>query len=84
MARSILSGLGVMLFLTGGLLMGSAPAIPSSLPALGCTGGWGPLAWIVLANPVVGLFLVVLGLFIMFRAGRRNDVNEALVPHDMG
>jgi hypothetical protein len=36
-----------------------------------------------LTKPVVGIFLIVLGLFIMFRAGRRDDVNEERVPRSM-
>jgi len=86
MVRSIPLGLGIVLFLTGGLLMGSSVALPPPTPLVGCTGGCGPpawIAWIVLTKPVVGIFLIVLGLFIMFRAGRRDDVNEERVPRSM-
>jgi hypothetical protein len=79
-------GLGRVLFLTGGLLMGSSVALPPPTPLVGCTRGCGPpawIAWIVLTKPVLGIFLIVLGLFIMFRAGRRDDVNEERVPRSM-
>jgi hypothetical protein len=83
MVRSILSGLGIVLLLTGGLLMGSSVAGPPPTPLAGCADGCGPPAWIVLTKPVLGIFLIVLGLFIMFRAGRRNDVYEERVPRSI-
>jgi hypothetical protein len=86
MVRSILSGLGIVLLLTGGLLMGSSVAGPPPTLLAGCADGCGPpawIAWIVLTKPVLGIFLIVLGLFIMFRAGRRNDVYEERVPRSI-
>jgi hypothetical protein len=78
--------LGIVLFLTGGLLMGSSAATIPPTPLAGCTGGCGPpawIAWIVLTKPVVGIFLIVLGLFIMFRADRKDDVSEEGIPRSM-
>jgi hypothetical protein len=36
-----------------------------------------------LTKPVLGIFLIVLELFIMFRAGRRDNASEERVPCSM-
>jgi hypothetical protein len=76
---SIRFGLGTVLFLTGGVLMGSSEATIPPSPLGGSTTGFGPLAWFVMSKPVLGISFVVLGLFIMFRAGRSRDVIEERV-----
>jgi hypothetical protein len=78
---SIRFGLGTVLLLTGGVLMGSSEATIPPSPLGGSTSGFGPLAWFVVSKPVLGISLVVLGLFIMFRAGRGRDVIEERVAH---
>jgi hypothetical protein len=76
-------GPGRVLFLTGGVLMASISATPPATPVGGSTGDYGPLGWFVLTKPILGISFVVLGLFVMFRAGRRNDAPEERLPHKM-
>jgi hypothetical protein len=83
MVRNIILGLGRVLLLTGGVLMGSSSATTPATPLGGSTGGYGPLAWFVLTKPILGISFVVLGLSIMFRAGRRNIVPEERLPRRM-
>jgi hypothetical protein len=83
MVRSIRFGLGTVLFLTGGVLMGSVSAQLCSAPLAGSTDGCGPPAWLVVPKPVLGISFVILGLIIMSRAGRRTDLKEERVYGNM-
>lgn len=79
MARSILWGVGAVLSLTGVLLTMPTMAIPRS-PLVGETVRADLMGWILVAKPVAGIFFLVIGLFLMYRACLRHDVGEERLP----
>jgi hypothetical protein len=63
--------------------MVSISATPPATPLGGSGSGYAPLRWFVVTKPILGISFVVLGLFIVFRAGRRNDAPEERLPRRM-